>query len=77
MAPTAAPSWSNNKMPTQEAPKLFTLLKTMTIEERQRFGEERRKMKDAPGVTEELVRDGDQWKLEYRKAGKAVGELRI
>ena len=59
-------------------PTIFSLLTKLTAEERQKFGEERRKRKARDGVREELVDNGKKgWSLVYWIGRKKLDELTI
>jgi hypothetical protein len=63
---------------TKKPPTIFSLLTKLTAEERQKFGEERRKRKARDGVREELVDNGKgSWSLVYYAGRKKLDELMI
>lgn len=60
----------------QPKPTLFSLMARLSPVERQKFGERRRELKR--NAEERLVQDAKgEWKLEYWRSRKKVGELPI
>lgn len=62
-----------------EAPPLFEMMKTLTAEQRQRFGEFRRKMKSDPKMREEILWDEKEkrWYVRYSKGKKEITKARF
>lgn len=56
-------------------PSIFTLMRGLPAEERQRLGERRRALKSGDGIVESLVEEDGLWRLEYRRGKKKISEL--
>lgn len=66
-------------MKRDEQPSMFGIMQSLTAEQRQRFGEFRRKMKSDPEVSEELIWDEKkkEWYVRYLKGKKEVTQARF
>lgn len=59
-------------------PSLFSLMSSLTAEERQKFAERRRVLRSRDGVKERLVEAEDKsWRLEYWRGKEKIGVLTL
>jgi len=60
-------------------PSLFEMMRTLTAQQRQRFGEFRRKLRADSKVKEEIVWDKkmEHWYVRYMKGKKEVTSVRF